>query len=130
MSFFEFPHTRTYDRDLGWLIKDAKTTDDIVKNILQWIEDTQPTIDDLHNLFEQINNGDLPEGMKEGMRLWMEENALDLVGSLVKMVFFEINDEGYFVAHIPNNWSDITFLTTGIDVFLPGYEYGHLVLRY
>ena len=21
MSYFEFPHTRTYDSDLGWLIK-------------------------------------------------------------------------------------------------------------
>jgi hypothetical protein len=28
MSFFEFPHTRTYDSDLGWLIKDYKTLDE------------------------------------------------------------------------------------------------------
>ena len=24
MSFFEFPHTRTYDSDLGWLIKEME----------------------------------------------------------------------------------------------------------
>ena len=128
MSFFEFPHTRTYDSDLGWLIKDAKTTDDIVKNILQWIEDTQPTIDDLHDLYEAIISGNLPEGMTEGMRLWMEANALDLVGSLVKMVFFGLTDDGHFVAYIPQSWSDIIFGTSGLDDFPPGVEYGHLTL--
>lgn len=130
MSYFEFPHTRTYDSDLGWLIKDAKTADDIIKNILQWIQDTQPTIDDLQHLYEQIISGNLPEGMKEGMRIWMENNALDLVGQLVKMVFFGITDDGYFVAYIPENWSDITFATTGLDITIPGIDYGHLVLEY
>lgn len=130
MSYFEFPHTRTYDSDLGWLIKDAKTTDDLVKNILQWIETTQPTIDDLNNLYNQIISGNLPEGMTEGMRLWMEENAIDLVGSLVKHVFFNITDDGYFVAYIPESWSDIEFRTSGLDDFPAGVEYGHLEILY
>lgn len=128
MSFFEFPHTRTYDSDLGWLIKDAKTTDDLVKNILQWIEDTQPTINDFHNLYIAITSGNLPEGMKEGMKIWMQENALDLVGDLVKMVFFGLTDDGHFVAYIPESWDDIIFGTSGLDDFPPGVEYGHLTL--
>lgn len=130
MSFFEFPHTRTYDSDLGWIIKDTKTLDDIVKNILQWIDDTQPTIDDLKNLYNAIMSGNLPEGMKEGIRRWMEVNALNLVGELVKMVFFGITDDGYFIAYIPESWNDIIFGTTGLDDFPPGVEYGHLTLSF
>lgn len=128
MSFFEFPHTRTYDSDLGWLIKDDKTQDELIEGIKEWIQNTQPTITDLHNLYEQIMSGNLPEGMKEGIREWMEENALDLVGELVKMVFFGLTDDGHFVAYIPQSWDDVIFGTSGLDDFPAGVEYGHLTL--
>lgn len=50
---------------------------------------------------------------------------------IVTMVFFGITDDGYFVAYIPDSWDDITFYTTGLDIFLPiEPEYGHLVLAY
>lgn len=130
MSFFEFPHTRTYDSDLGWLIKDTHSLNETVDNIKQWIIDTQPTINDLKNLYIQITTGNLPDGMKEGIRKWMEENALDLVGDLVKMVFFGITDDGYFIAYIPESWEDIIFGTSGLDDFPPGIEYGHLTLSF
>ena len=67
MSFFEFPHTRTYDSDLGWLIKDYKTLDEFKDAIKHWIEDTQPTIDELNQLLDTIESGNLPEGMQEGI---------------------------------------------------------------
>lgn len=128
MSFFEFPHTRTYDSDLGWLIKDYKTLDEFKDAMLQWIEQTQPTIDEMNELLQMIASGNLPEGMQEGIKTWLEENALDLIGELVKMVFFGITDDGYFVAYIPESWSDIIFGTTGLDTIISGYEYGRLVL--
>lgn len=128
MSFFEFPHTRTYDSDLGWLIKDYKTLDEFKDAMLKWIQETQPTIDELNELLDMIASGNLPEGMQEGIRKWLEVNALDLIGELVKMVFFGITDDGYFVAYIPESWSDIIFGTTGLDTIIPGYEYGRLVL--
>ena len=130
MSFFEFPHTRTYDSDLGWLIKNANSLDDIIKNILSWIDDTQPTINDIQKLLNTIEAGNLPDGMKEGIKKWMDENAIDLVGNLTKMVLFNITDDGYFIAYIPESWNDITFNTTGLDIFIPGVEYGHLTLSY
>lgn len=40
MAFFEFPHTRTYDSDLAWLIKAYKILTGKVDNIEQTIEDT------------------------------------------------------------------------------------------
>lgn len=130
MSFFEFSHTRTYDSDLGWLIKDAKTADDAIKLIKQWIEATQPTIDELTSILNTIMEGTLPDSIKEGINKWMEAHALDLVGNLTKMVFFGINDEGYFIAYIPQSWDDIIFNTTGLDITVAGVEYGTLVLSY
>lgn len=36
MSFFEFPHTRTYDSDLGWLIKSMKELLDEYNALMAW----------------------------------------------------------------------------------------------
>lgn len=130
MSFFEFPHTRTYDSDLGWLIKDYKTLDEFKDAMLNWIQETQPTIDELLEIINSIEAGDLPEGMQDAIKKWLGENAIDLIGELVKMIFFNLNDDGYLVAFIPESWSDITFGTTGLDVFPAGVDYGHLTLDY
>lgn len=131
MSFFEFPHTRTYDSDLGWLIKDYKTLNEAIAALNSWKEETQPTIDDFKALYDAIVKGDLPEGMKEGMYAWLVENAIDIIGSLATMVFFTlkiIDGAGYLCVNIPENWSDIIFGTSGLDDFPPDTDFGHLTL--
>lgn len=37
MSFFEFPHTRTYDSDLGWLIREMKELLNEYDNLISWV---------------------------------------------------------------------------------------------
>ena len=130
MSFFEFPHTRTYDSDLGWLIKHVNSFDETIATLNAWIAENEPKLDDFEALYNMMMAGDLPPGVQEGIDKWMRENALDIVGELVKMVFFEITDDGYFVANIPGSWKDITFGTTGLDDFPAGVDYGHLTLSY
>ena len=49
---------------------------------------------------------------------------------IATMIFVEINDDGYIVYNIPEQWSDITFNTTDLDIVVSGYDYGHLVLSY
>ena len=131
MSFFEFPHTRTYDSDLGWLIKDYETLNEAIAVLNTWKEETEPTIEDFKNLYNAITRGHLPEGMKEGMYTWLRANAADIVGDMIHLVIFNITDDGYFVAYIPESWNDIQFGTTGLDVITPLQpDYGHLVLSY
>lgn len=133
MSFFEFPHTRTYDSDLGWLIKCCKNVNEALEALERWKAETEPTIEDFKNLYDELMSGDLPAGIQAGINKWMRENALDIIGELVHMVFFEITDDGHFVAYIPDSWDDITFNTTYYDIILldhPEYGYGHLVLSY
>lgn len=38
MSFFEFPHTRTYDSDLGWLIKEFSQIADQYEELKEFVE--------------------------------------------------------------------------------------------
>ena len=129
MSFFEFPHTRTYDSDLGWLIKDYKTLDEFKDAVKAWIEQTQPTIDELQKLYTDIMNGNLPDAMKVALFKWTTKVAEEVIGKAIKIVTFGL-ENGYFVAYIPDSWTDITFGTTGLDDFPAGYDYGHLTLTY
>lgn len=130
MSFFEFPHTRTYDSDLGWLIKHVGTYDETIHALNEWIAENQPKLDDMEALYEALISGDLPEGVKEGIEKWCRENMTDLIGQMAKMVFFSINDNGYFIAYIPEGWADIIFNTTGLDIAAPDYDFGHLALSF
>ena len=130
MSYFEFPHTRTYDSDLGWLIKHVNSYDEVIERLDAWIAENEPKLDDMEALYQALISGDLPEGVKEGIEKWCRENLTDLVGELAKMVLFGINDQGYFVAYIPDSWSDIIFNTTGFDIAVAGYDFGHLCLSF
>ena len=131
MSFFEFPHTRTYDTDLGWLIKQCKTNADAIKVLEEWKESATDVISDLRKLLDDIAAGIFPEEIANAIKNFIVNNFYDIVGDMMKMVFFGLTDSGYFVAYIPESWDDIEFFTTGWDFttdLMP--EYGHLVLGY
>ena len=133
MGFFEFPHTRTYDSDLGWLIKHVNEYDEIIAALNAWIEENQPKMDDVYAFIDAMNSGTLPEGVKKGIADWCAVNLVDLVGATIPAVFFGLLDDGHFCAWIPDSWDDIEFNTTYYDIILsahPEYDYGHLVLSY
>ena len=131
MSFFEFPHTRTYDTDVGWLIKNAKDITEAIAALNQWIIETQPKITDLMAIYDLIKSGVLPPAMQSGIEKWCRENMPNLVSEMIHSVFFEIDDTGHFIAYIPESWDDVNFNTTGFDIFLEEEpQYGHLVLSY
>lgn len=130
MSFFEFPHTRTYDSDLGWLIKHVNSYDEVINTLNAWIAENEPKLDDFETLYNMMMSGNLPAGVQEGINKWMQLHALDIIGELVKMVFFGITDSGYFVAYIPDGWDDIIFNTTGYDITIAGNDFGHLTLSF
>ena len=130
MSFFEFPHTRTYDSDLGWLIKTMKEMAVLVESMETWKEEHEKEYLQLKELYDQVMSGNFPESITNAFTEWMQRNGLDLVGELVKMVFFGITDDGHFVAYIPESWADIIFNTSGYDMITPDLDYGHLILSY
>ena len=131
MAFFEFPHTRTYDSDLGWLLKEYKTLKTEYDVLTDCCEDVENRLAALESLYNQIMSGNFPESIRNAFVSWMRENAIDIIGELATSVFFEISDSGYWIAYVPESWSYIVFNTTGLDITLAMQpEYGHLVLSY
>ena len=129
MSFFEFPNTRTYDNDLGWLIKNVKNSDEAIKALEDWKAVADITIAELRDLLDALASGTVPEEVATAITKWLSINAKDIVGAMIKNVWFGLTMSGYFVAYIPDSWNDIIFKTTGYDFFTDLQEnYGHLVL--
>lgn len=130
MSFFEFPHTRTYDDDLGWLIKNVKSSNDAIAALETWKASAEGTISDLQTLLDNIAAGNFPEEISNAIKNWIVRNFDDIVGTMIKTVWFGLTDSGYFVAYIPESWQDIVFRTTGYDMTTDLQpDFGHLVLQ-
>lgn len=130
MSFFEFPNTRTYDNDLGWLIKHCKSNTDAIAVLQAWKESATGTIEELQALLDGIAAGNFPTEISDAIKNWIVSNFYDIVGEMSKTVWFGLTDSGYFVAYIPDSWDEVTFKTTGYDYTTELQpDYGHLVLQ-
>lgn len=116
--------------NLDWIIAHFKEFIDQISSLNEWRSTHEVEYQQLKDFQDQILAGDFPQSIKDAFAAWMNDNAVDLVGGLVKTVFFGINQDGYFVAYIPESWDDITFGTSGLDDFPAGIEYGHLTLAY
>lgn len=131
MAFFEFPHTRTYDSDLGWLIERVNGYDETIAALNAWIAETEPKIEDLETFQEALESGNLPQGVQDGIVTWLQQNATIWLSAIIKNVWFGLTNAGYFVAYVPDSWNDITFKTTEYDINLDlEPDFGHLVLQY
>lgn len=131
MAFnYEFPYTDPNLYNDDWLLSK-------MKELLAWMEATdtwkneyERAYEDFKKLVDDIDSGNFPPSIINAFNLYMQRHGLELVGQLVKMVFFGITDDGYFVAYIPEFWDDIIFNTTGYDLSIPDTDFGHLVLSF
>ena len=111
-----------YDDSLSYYEVLCKVVD-YINNIIADMQTTDTEITELQNEIKQI-------------KMWIENFATTEVEKLIAeqiatMIFIEISNAGYIIYHIPEQWEDITFNTTGLDIMLADYpEYGRLVLSY
>lgn len=98
----------------------------IVDYINNVIEDEKKLGNRMDELQKEINE----------VQKWIDNFDTSYIEKIVKqylatMIFVEITDSGYIVYNIPENWNNIIFNTTGLDIDLAMQpEYGHLVLSY
>lgn len=123
----EYPYTNFHDLNLNWVIQSLKSAEEVVTEKIPGIEsaiaalqqadkDIDKRIDDVIKEIEKIVDDDTI------MKL-----VIDAISKAIKMVFFGLSDDGYFVAYIPNSWDYITFGTI-LDCESP--DYGKLTLSY
>ena len=125
-----FPYTDFHELNLDWIIAHFKEFIEEIQSLETWRTEHEAAYEELKDLYDDIVSGNFPDSMKTALENWVRRYGIDMIGELVKMVFFGITMDGYFVAYIPDSWDEITFGTTGLDDFPAGVEYGHLTLSY
>lgn len=105
-----------------------------LKKVIEYSELTADTtnqltekVNELTQLFEQFQESGFDDYYEQQVHQWIESNLSFIFEETVKQVYFGINEQGYFVAYIPDSWSDIIF-DTGADYTLD--TYGRLILRW
>lgn len=131
MLFAQYPYQNFSDYNLDWVIRRLKEYLTKVDNLEDWKDETQAVINAINQLVNDINSGNFPNEMKNSIIDFIKSNFYNIVGEMLKMVFFGLTDSGYFVAYIPESWEDIKFSTSEYDDSTPLQpEFGHLILSY
>ena len=82
--------------------------DQVLYEKLKLVEDTLKEYADI--LDGKIE--DFDRIILEKTEKWLAENMEDILTQAVQLVWFGLTDDGYFMAVIPENWSDVIFDTT------------------
>lgn len=114
-----------YDDSLSYyeiLCKIAKYINDLIDQDKIFADEANQLREDLKELSDELAKWN--EDSDEFFRQWMQEH-------IARSIFVEISDDGYIKYNIPDMWDNVTFNTTGLDIFLEIQpNYGHLVLSY
>ena len=126
-----YPYTDFHELNLDWIVSHFKEFVDELASLDSWRAQHEQEYQELKSFMDWIMEGNLPDATIEKIRAWLERNAFDLIGEMVKHVYFVIDDLGYFKVIIPQQWKDLVFKTTGFDYNTPLQpEFGHLCLFY
>ena len=83
-------------------------------------------LSELQKQFDEFKKSGFDDYYKKQVEIWINQNMQKIWASFVARVFFGLED-GYFVAYVPEQWSDLEF-STGTEYGTP--EYGRLILSY
>ena len=126
-SFRNYPYQNLNDLNLDYVLDVARKAVETLKDLRAYTD----RIASLEDSIEKLESGKLPPAMIESIIEIVQKDIIGLVGDMVKFVFFGLNDNGHFVAYIPEPWNEIIFNTTEYDIKIAGItEFGRLVLSY
>lgn len=108
-----------YDDSLSYyevLCKIVDYINNMIEEDKSYVEDIEELKAEMEEVQTWIDNFDTS---------FIEELVQEYIGKVIKNVVFGISTAGYFMAMIPDNWSDLQFGTVQ-----SGELYGHLTLQY
>lgn len=91
------------------------------------IEIEHTDIVELKALFDKFMQSGFDEYYAKQVEAWIDKNLKFIFDHTVKQVYFGLNEQGYFVAYIPESWDDIIFDT---GIVYGSDTYGRLILRW
>lgn len=112
------------------LAKVVKQLNDLVSSNNMLNEDMQTLyefVKQLRDIMDEFMATGFDDYYKEQVIAWINSHLTWLFTTIARQVYFGLTLEGYFVAYIPDGWSDIVF-DTGADYTLD--TYGRLILRW
>ena len=126
----KYPYSDFHELNADWLISAYKDLIAEVDSLDSWKIEHEEEYEELKALYDVIISGNFPAAMYNALYNWVVQNSSSIIGSAVKMVLFNLTDDGHLVAYVPDSWADIIFGTTGLDTFPAGVEFGHLTIDY
>ena len=124
MSFFEFPHTRTYDSDLGWLIKKMEELLNEYNELITWKAQHES---DYHDLLSRVI---ALEGSVNGFINEINQRFNDLENELESEIYTQIQaalaqlnlELGNMRAQIVDLRSDLTRAIVNLTGLVQSYD--------
>ena len=136
MAFFwdKFPDTNFHEINLDWILRTCYHVLEVANTMEDWKQshereynELKDHVDQLQKWVDDMEDGKIPQAILDGLATWIDNNLQELIGRAIKFVWFGLTESGYFVAYIPDSWSELTF-DTCMD-FSNEY-YGHLLICY
>lgn len=126
----KYPYTDFHELNLSWLLEIVTELIKNTESLDEWKIQHEEEYEELKKIVNDIDTGNWSPEYITAITNFFSTNLVDIVGELVKQVYFGVTADGHFVAYIPESWNDITFGTSGYDDFPAGIDYGHLTLSY
>ena len=137
----ELPFRIFCQKVLPAVYDDSLSYYEVLCKVVAQLNETLKDVNDLNGNQQQIYNylkelqavleGFMEHGFDDYyadlVNKWIKDNLDWIFTTVVRQVYFGLNLEGYFVAYIPEGWSDIVF-DTGANYALD--TYGRLILRW
>ena len=130
----KYPDTNFHEINLDWFLKLAEYVKATADTMNEWKETHEKEytellahVDAIQKWIDDVEAGDIPQALIDGLATWIDENIEDLIGKNIRYVWFGLTDDGYFVAYMPESWQELWFDT--VMDFSNEY-YGHLLIKY
>lgn len=141
LNFIPFYAVWNYTPEIPNFYYNAKSQEQIVKYLCTEYDklvhycdmlpdsenETRDAVNKLTELFRKFQESGFDDYYKSQIESWIYEHMPTIISEAIKMVYFGLTLDGYFVAYIPESWKQIVF-DTGMQYGTP--EYGRLILSY
>lgn len=91
------------------------------------IDELAATVVKLQKDVDNLINGEYIDNYVKALATWIDNNLQQMVQKIVKYVWFELDESGYFIAYIPDTWDFVNF---GTELDPDNEDYGKLVLEW